>query len=160
MPREERVWNTVPENGVRSCVHFCLRLLLRLERWEIVYCIANLYMLCKKRSNSCGNVGQLYGYDYAVMTDHVEDRKTILFVFITSSPQEPHLWFLTDFHSTGISLKSGLVLKMLDRIRGSKYALNMLLLYCEQLIFAALPDSREASLNTTFWIEMFPLTIH
>ena len=52
------------------------------------------------------------------------------------------------------------LLKMLDRLRGPKYALNMLLLYSEQLIFAALPDSMEASFNTTFWIEMFPLTIH
>ena len=28
----ERALETVPENGVRSCVHFCLRLLGPLER--------------------------------------------------------------------------------------------------------------------------------
>ena len=28
----ERAWKTVPENGFRSCVHFCLKSLLHLER--------------------------------------------------------------------------------------------------------------------------------
>ena len=32
IPPCERVWKTMPENDVRSCVHFRLRSLLRLER--------------------------------------------------------------------------------------------------------------------------------
>ena len=30
----ERAWNTVPENSVRNCVHFCLQPLLSLERCD------------------------------------------------------------------------------------------------------------------------------
>ena len=38
----ERAWKTVPQNGVASCVHFCLRSLVRFERCAI--CEINLNM--------------------------------------------------------------------------------------------------------------------
>ena len=40
----ERAQKTVPENGVKSCVHFCLRSLLRLERCVGTYFCCNLVL--------------------------------------------------------------------------------------------------------------------
>ena len=39
----ERAWNTVPENSVRNCVHFCLQPLVSLERcaqYNIIFIVA------------------------------------------------------------------------------------------------------------------------
>ena len=45
----ERAWKTVPENGVSSCVHFCLRSLLLFER-----CARRCSVEYFKRVNFCG----------------------------------------------------------------------------------------------------------
>ena len=33
----ERAWNTMLENGIVSCIHFCLKSLLRFETWDMFW---------------------------------------------------------------------------------------------------------------------------